>query len=630
MILTKEYIESLDKKVYQDVDTCLEHFTNLELEKDETFWSQYSKDNPLYYHVYWYGKISEKQYACILSYLQTQGWDNTKLIVWIDHENPENLRDEVSIMQKYNTFKLYKPEELAKGTPFEGHDFININNPEYIKYRSDFARIMILYHYGGVYFDLDMILLKDLSPLLHMEFCYQWSNIDGRGNNALLSLYKGSDMCVKLMNKYIDQVVNKSKPLSLDFNRVIFDKELGLLQLPCALFDPCWILLDTNTKSKYSKLLDFDGFFKTTNEKLRLKNGTIDMFSGNIFAYHWHSRNDYNIEKDSYFKQIHSLIYTIQRRRSYTFLIYGAKGWIGSMFYDYCVKEKIRCVKGKARIDNLNDLSKEIDDVKPTHVISFTGRTYGEIDGVKYNTIDYLEQKGKLYENIRDNLYGPLNLVMACNEKAHLTYMGTGCIFNSSYENGYEKQPTNKYDENSEPDFFGSSYSIVKGFTDKLMHTLPDKLYKEPCGCEDYCYEPYYNGVLNLRIRMPITSNDEPRNFISKILRYEKICSIQNSMTVLDDYIPIIFDMIVNCKKGTYNCTNPGTISHNEILSLYKEHVDPNFEWKNFTVKEQNEILASERSNNMLDTTLIKSEHPNLKPIKESVIGILKNWQPSQ
>ena len=204
--------------------------------------------------------------------------------------------------------------------------------------------------------------------------------------------------------------------------------------------------------------------------------------------------------------------------------------------------------------------------------------------------------------------------------------MGTGCIFNSPYDNGYEQAPRYKYYEEDKPDFFGSSYSIVKGFTDRLMQQLPGNIHTNDC-----CYEndDYDKGVLNLRIRMPITSRDEPRNFISKISRYEKVCSIQNSMTVLDDFIPIIFDMTINDKNGTYNCTNPGTISHNEILTLYKQYVDPNFKWKNFTIEEQNEILASERSNNMLDTFRIEKEYPNLKPIKDSVIDILKNWKPN-
>lgn len=49
--------------------------------------------------------------------------------------------------------------------------------------------------------------------------------------------------------------------------------------------------------------------------------------------------------------------------------------------------------------------------------------------------------------------------------------------------------------------------------------------------------------------------------------------------------------------------TNPGAISHNEVLSLFKKHVRPDFEWKNFTVEEQSKVIKAGRSNCMLDTS---------------------------
>lgn len=36
---------------------------------------------------------------------------------------------------------------------------------------------------------------------------------------------------------------------------------------------------------------------------------------------------------------------------------------------------------------------------------------------------------------------------------------------------------------------------------------------------------------------------------------------------------------------------------------MYKEHIDTNFKYDNFTVEEQNKILAAKRSNNELDAT---------------------------
>jgi 3,5-epimerase/4-reductase len=93
-------------------------------------------------------------------------------------------------------------------------------------------------------------------------------------------------------------------------------------------------------------------------------------------------------------------------------------------------------------------------------------------------------------------------------------------------------------------------------------------------------------------------------------------------MTVLNELIPIMVDMSMKKLKGTVNLTNPGLISHNEILEMYKEIVDPEFTWENFTIEEQNEILASGRSNNFLETFRLESLYP-VKNIKDSIKDVL-------
>jgi hypothetical protein len=133
-----------------------------------------------------------------------------------------------------------------------------------------------------------------------------------------------------------------------------------------------------------------------------------------------------------------------------------------------------------------------------------------------------------------------------------------------------------------------------------------------------------YKNVLNVRIRMPITSEKEQiRNFITKITTYKKVCSISNSMTVLPELLPILIDMIMKNNVGTINLTNPGSISHNEILEMYKEIVDNNFTWENFTLEEQNALLLSKRSNNILNTSKLENLYPNVKNIKDSIKEIL-------
>ena len=140
-------------------------------------------------------------------------------------------------------------------------------------------------------------------------------------------------------------------------------------------------------------------------------------------------------------------------------------------------------------------------------------------------------------------------------------------------------------------------------------------------------HQLYDKTALNVRIRMPITDEISPRNFITKITNYAKnakICSIPNSMTVLNEMLPIMINLALEKRVGTINLTNPGTISHNEILEMYKAIVDPSITWQNFSIEEQNRILASKRSNNCLDTTYLET-HTELivNPIKLAVTNVL-------
>ena len=270
--------------------------------------------------------------------------------------------------------------------------------------------------------------------------------------------------------------------------------------------------------------------------------------------------------------------------------------------------ENIEYIASTLRVSNKNEIEKELIDVKPTHVMSFIGRTHGIHEGKKYTTIDYLEQKGKIVDNVRDNLFSPMVLALLCSKhNIHFTYLGTGCIFKYDDEHPFGNDSTG-FKEESLPNFFGSSYSVVKGYTDELMHFFDD-------------------SVLNLRIRMPITDKLEPRNFITKITTYEYICSIPNAMTVLDELLPYALDMAKKGTTGTINLTNPGLVSHNEILEMYKEIVDPSFTWKNFTFEDQAKILAADRSNNSLDSSKLLGLYPEVKHIKESIRGVLERMK---
>lgn len=289
------------------------------------------------------------------------------------------------------------------------------------------------------------------------------------------------------------------------------------------------------------------------------------------------------------------------------FLLYGGAGWIGQQFQNELIAQRHSISISPFRLDETDQVCDELIRLHPDRVVCLVGRTHG--GGIA--TIDYLEQPGKLVENVRDNLYAPFSLAILCKDLGiHMTYFGTGCIF--EYDTAHPQDTrTAGFKEDEKPNFFGSSYSVVKGFTDRLLHLLE-------------------GAVLNVRIRMPIVAEDHPRNFISKITRYAKVCSVPNSMTVLPTLLPSLIRIIAARETGTLNFTNPGVITHNEILGMYKELVDPAFVWENFTVEEQNAILASRRSNNLLNTSRLEKLCPEVPEIHTAIRETLIQWQEKQ
>lgn len=277
-----------------------------------------------------------------------------------------------------------------------------------------------------------------------------------------------------------------------------------------------------------------------------------------------------------------------------TFLIWGASGWIGSQVWNLLKKkDEYIIIAAKTRLDEpYNNVLREIMAVKPDHVLHIAGITGRP-------TVDWCENNKA--ETYQVNTVGHINLARACYEAGvHLTYYGTGCIYN--YD---ENHPIGtSFTEEDPHNFFGSTYSISKGIAENVMKQYPN--------------------VLILRIRMPISDDLNPKSLVSKLIKYEKVINVPNSVTVLPEMLPISIDMILERKTGIYNFTNPGSISHNQILELYKQHIDSNFTWHNFTEEEQNKILQSKRCNCELSTIKLQELY-SITPVYQAVSNAISN-----
>ncbi|KAJ1691034.1 hypothetical protein LUZ63_015189 [Rhynchospora breviuscula] len=282
---------------------------------------------------------------------------------------------------------------------------------------------------------------------------------------------------------------------------------------------------------------------------------------------------------------------TPKKQNSFKFLIYGRTGWIGGLLGQICEKQGIAFEYGKGRLEDRSQLVSDIQTIKPTHVFNAAGVTGRP-------NVDWCESHKP--ETIRTNVVGTLNLADVCREHNLLMVnYATGCIF--EYDESHPEGSGIGFKEEDTPNFAGSFYSKTKAMVEELLKS--------------------YDNVCTLRVRMPISSDlSNPRNFITKIARYDKVVNIPNSMTVLDELLPMSVELAKRDCRGIYNFTNPGVVSHNEILEMYKKYIEPEFKWSNFTLEEQAKVIVAARSNNEMDASKLKKEFPELLSIKESLI----------
>uniref|UniRef100_A0A0K0EGQ4 dTDP-D-glucose 4,6-dehydratase n=1 Tax=Strongyloides stercoralis TaxID=6248 RepID=A0A0K0EGQ4_STRER len=313
----------------------------------------------------------------------------------------------------------------------------------------------------------------------------------------------------------------------------------------------------------------------------------------------WEPKTEF---KEGIRKVVISHINSLQKSAKMRVAIYGGKGWVGKQFLEYFKNKEIPCVLAnkKPGFDKDNDVLDEIISLNPTHILCCTGRTHGG----EYKTIEYLEGgPEKTYENVRDNMYSAIILAEICKkESIHFTYVGTGYLFSYDKEHPIGGKG---FDDDDLPTFFGNSYSVVKGYTDRMIGSFKN------------------SEIINARITLPLNFNlNEDRNLLSKIIKYNQIFDLPVSITILPDCIPALVSLMEKRFGGNLNLVNPEPISLHEILQLYKKYVDKDLHDYNVITKDSDkgkELLAT-KGNCALNTEKLVKNYPIIKTSRESLI----------
>jgi len=130
-------------------------------------------------------------------------------------------------------------------------------------------------------------------------------------------------------------------------------------------------------------------------------------------------------------------------------------------------------------------------------------------------------------------------------------HVSSGCIYNGT------SPSAGGFTENDPPNFSFrtntcSFYSGTKALGEEVLAD------------DENCYA--------WRLRIPFSNIDSPRNYLSKLLRYDRLLQAENSLSNLDDYVKACIQCITeSIPTGVYNLTNPGSVKTSEVVSKLVE-----------------------------------------------------------
>lgn len=131
------------------------------------------------------------------------------------------------------------------------------------------------------------------------------------------------------------------------------------------------------------------------------------------------------------------------------------------------------------------------------------------------------------------------------------------------------------------------------------------------------------------RPRMPFDEVNSPRNYLSKIMHYDRLLKAINSLSHLGEFVAASVKCYQNrLPFGIYHMTNPGKISTEEIVALIVKIRGPAKEFRYFAteVEFMKEAAATPRSCCVLNSGKLASMGVVMTEVSRAVEEALLHW----
>jgi len=284
-------------------------------------------------------------------------------------------------------------------------------------------------------------------------------------------------------------------------------------------------------------------------------------------------------------------------------LILGGSGYVGSAFRRVLERKDVpyRSI-ARESVDYTNPdlLAALIKDSGAQFLINcagFTGRP----------NVDACEKHKA--ETLFGNSVLPGRITKGC-EQAGIPWghVSSGCIFSGDGPDGegFSETDTPNFDFRNGPSSF---YSGTKSLGEEILEGRPD--------------------VFIWRLRIPFDENPGPRNYLSKLMFYDRLLEARNSISHLEEFAEACWQCWEKrVPFGTYHVTNRGSILTSEIIEMIRNSKLSEKEFSFFESEEEFMKVAAiaPRSNCVLSTEKLSSVGIKMSEVHDAVAKAIHGW----
>ena len=282
----------------------------------------------------------------------------------------------------------------------------------------------------------------------------------------------------------------------------------------------------------------------------------------------------------------------------------GGSGYVGGA-YQVFFRSKGIAFRNLSRSEldytRLDALRAALRRDKPEFLVNAAGYTgKPNVDACELNKAECLEGNAVL----------PGTIAAACEDAGvPWGHVSSGCIYSGAGPGG------NGFTEEEAPNFtFRSNhcsfYSGTKGLGEEVLGGHPD--------------------LFVWRLRIPFDGVENPRNYLTKLMRYPRLLEATNSISELDEFAEATLACWTRrVPFGTYNVTNPGRVTTREVVELIARSGVCVKEFNFFGSEDEfmKSAAKTPRSNCVLDSTKLASVGITLTPVREAIERDLKAWR---